>query len=190
MPHKFDVKRKHILENPEREKWFPSADTLMELGIRQGMTVADIGCGTGYLSLPAARIVGRKGRVYAVDISREMLDEVEKKAEGKNYSITTVLSEENSIPLDDASVDYCLMTFLLHEVEDTGVFLEEIKRILKNPGTAGVIEWRKIESPMGPPIEDRISKEEMEKIAAGAGFKVEKTLLLGKYHYGMMWLLR
>lgn len=190
MPHKFDVKRKHILENPEREKWFPSVSTLRELGIRQGMTVADIGCGTGYLSLPAAEIVGDKGLVYAVDISREMLDEVEKKTKGREYNIATVLSRENSIPLEDASVDYCLMTFLLHEVEDSDAFLEEIKRILKNPGTAGVIEWRKIESPMGPPLEDRISREEMKRIASAAGFTVDKTILLGRYHYGMKWLYR
>ncbi len=187
MPHKFDIKRKHILESPEREGWFPSSATLMELGIRRGMRVADIGCGTGYLTLPAAEIVGDKGIVYAVDISGEMLLEVEKKIKGKKSNIIPVLSEENSVPLTDSSVDYCLMTFLLHEVEDPEVFLREIRRILKKPGTVGVIEWRKVNSPMGPPMEDRIAREEMEMIASGAGFRVEKAVLLGEFHYGMMW---
>jgi ubiquinone/menaquinone biosynthesis C-methylase UbiE len=188
MPHKFDVKRKHILENKERENWFPSVSTLMELGVSRGMTVADIGCGTGYLTLPAAQIVGEEGHVYAVDISREMLLEVEKKIKGKKSNITPLLSDENSIPLEDSSVDYCLMAFLLHEVEDPEVFLGEVKRILRKPGAAGVIEWRKVNSPMGPPMEDRIPREVMERAASRAGFRVERTVLLGCHHYGMRWL--
>jgi ubiquinone/menaquinone biosynthesis C-methylase UbiE len=190
MPHKFDVKKKHILENPEREEWFPSFSTLRQLGIRRGMEVADIGCGTGYLSLPVAEIVGNNGRIYAVDMSGEMLKEVEKKIRGKKYKITPVLSEENTIPLKDSSVDYCLMAFVLHEVNDRGIFLAEVRRILRNPGIAGIIEWRKVSSPMGPPLEDRISRGEMRRVASDAGFKVEKSILLGKYHYGMSWLLK
>jgi ubiquinone/menaquinone biosynthesis C-methylase UbiE len=187
MPHKFDVKNKHLLESPKREEWFDSIQALKALGVRPGMTVADIGCGTGYLTLPTREIVGGGGRVYAADISREMLEEVEKKIKGIT-NVSLMLSRENEIPLEDDSADFCLLAFLLHEVDDIGLFLKEVKRILKNPGLVGVIEWEKVESPMGPPIEDRISKVEMRKIAPEMGFSIKRSMALGKYHYGMTWL--
>jgi len=187
MPHKFDVKNKHLLESPERGGWFDSAQALKTLGIRPGMIVADIGCGTGYLTIPAREIVGDDGRVYAADISREMLEEVKKKIKGIN-NVSVLLSRENEIPLEDNSVDFCLLAFVLHEVEDIGLFLKEVKRILKNPGLVGAIEWAKVESPVGPPLEDRISEGEMHKIASELGFSIKRSITLGKYHYGMTWL--
>ena len=75
MTHKFDAKNRHKLDNPKRREMLPPEKTLIRLGLKQGDIVADIGCGIGYFTIPAANIVGDSGKVFAMDISPEMLEE-------------------------------------------------------------------------------------------------------------------
>jgi len=74
--HKFPLEMKKKLDSPERKKLFNSEKALSSLGIKAGMTVADIGCGTGFFSIPLASLVGKKGKVFAADISKEMLSDL------------------------------------------------------------------------------------------------------------------
>ncbi len=69
----FRASEAHKLEDPDRQKWLPVQDVLAALDLRPGMCMADIGAGTGYFTLPAARAVGPQGRVFAVDLQPEML---------------------------------------------------------------------------------------------------------------------
>lgn len=73
MKKTFDVKNMHKLDNPKRRELLPPDQTLRKLGIKEGEIIADIGCGIGYFTLPASKMVGEKGKIYAMDISAEML---------------------------------------------------------------------------------------------------------------------
>ena len=79
MTHKFKVSEKQKLDNPERRAFLPPEETLRKLGLQPGEIMADIGCGIGYFTFPAASIVGPNVKVFALDVAPEMLAEVELK---------------------------------------------------------------------------------------------------------------
>jgi ubiquinone/menaquinone biosynthesis C-methylase UbiE len=97
-----------------------------------------------------------------------------------------MLSEENKIPIESKQVDYCLLSSVVHELENKVLFLRELKRILKDKGRIGVIDWKKVPSPLGPPLKERISVLTMKHIVSENGFKIEKTINLGKYNYAIV----
>jgi ubiquinone/menaquinone biosynthesis C-methylase UbiE len=78
------------------------------------MVFTDIGCGPGFFVFPASEIVGKDGKVYAIDTQQEMLDELKKRNPQRNVFI--LKSEETRLPVDSATVDMTLMAFVLHEV--------------------------------------------------------------------------
>lgn len=65
-----------VLDDPDRQRWLPSAAVLERLALRPGMRVADVGAGTGYFALPMARAVVPGGEVFAVDVQPEMLQQL------------------------------------------------------------------------------------------------------------------
>ena len=187
MAHKFPIAMKAELDSPQRKKLLNPVKTLRALGIRAGMIVADVGCGTGFFTIPLAAVVGPRGRVLAADISREMIRDVGKRIEKAGLkNIKTVLSRENKIPVTSKRIDYCLLSSVVHELENKALFFKELKRLLKKDGKVGIIEWKKIPSPLGPPLRERISPVAMRQILAENGFAVEKTFRPGKYNYGIV----
>ena len=73
MTHKFNIDNKHKLDSPKWRELLPPSETLKKLELYDGAIAADIGCGIGYFTLPAAELVGSQGRVYALDVSEEIL---------------------------------------------------------------------------------------------------------------------
>jgi ubiquinone/menaquinone biosynthesis C-methylase UbiE len=105
------------------------------------MTVLDIGSGMGFLTIPAARMVGEDGRVIAVDLQKKMLTALVKRAAkaGLGDRIVTKLAESNSLGVSEP-VDLCLAFYVLHEVPDVSGLLFEIRDILKPTGRLLVAE--------------------------------------------------
>ncbi len=185
--HKFSAKNKSKLDNPERRKILPPGDTLEKLQLRPGDIVADVGCGIGYFSIPAANIVAELGKVYAMDISDEMLREVQEKTRENNITnIEIVKTIENSLVVDDETITYAFICNVLHETENISHFLEEVKRILGKEGKVGIIEWMKKESHIGPPINHRIAKDELLDILNNTGFKVIEKIDISNEFYGIV----
>lgn len=180
MPHKFDPSMAHILEDEERRKFLPPEKILKEVGVREGVVMADVGCGTGYFTLPAAKLV-KDGRVFAVDVQEEMLELLKQRAEGLE-NLMPVKSEEDAIPLPDESVDIVFMGDVLHELEGDAT-LREVHRILRRRGVLGIVEWRKEDTGIGPPVEDRLSEQEAVRMLEGVGFAVERCFQVHPYHY-------
>ena len=102
MTHKFDAKNKHKLDNEQRRKILPPEQTLINLNLQEGDIMADIGCGIGYFTIPASKIVGDNGKIFAMDISSEMLQDVVVKVKENNISnVEITLTEENDLKLED-----------------------------------------------------------------------------------------
>jgi ubiquinone/menaquinone biosynthesis C-methylase UbiE len=172
MAHPFDPSRKHKLDSEERRARMPPEATLRELGLAPGQTVADIGCGLGFFTIPAAEIVGDKGRVYAVDSSEEMLEELRSRLARTGLRNVEVLrSEASSLPLPPGSVSFALLVNVLHEVEEPRRLLEEVRRILQPSGVLGLVDWRKREMPEGPPAAHRLAEEQVRALLEDAGFE-------------------
>lgn len=175
----------NILLNPEK--------ALKEIGLRAGDTLLDIGCGEGRFSIPAAKIVGDNGRVYAIDISEEAINTLKEEIKKKDIRNIKVFTGDitKRLPLKDESIDVCLMANILHglvvsrKVENT---LKELFRVLKPNGNLAVVDFKKIDGPPGPPLSIRMSPEEAEEIISRHGFKRKRVAEVGKYHYAVVFV--
>lgn len=186
MTHKFDVKDKKRLDNEKRRAVMPPFQTLERLGLKEGNIVADIGCGIGYFTIPAAEIAGTSSRIYAMDISMEMLEEVEKKAlEAGLTNIRGIKTDEYDLKVDNLSVDFIIMSNVLHEIEDKDKIIAEINRILRNGGTLAIIEWEKIQGEFGPSVDERLSYEYVANMLSQNSYESIERYGIGTDFYGV-----
>lgn len=186
MPHRFDPAHADRLLSPERVQMHDPDLVLDAIGLAPGMAFADVGCGPGLFTLPAAERVGGEGRVYALDVQQEMLARTEERAAAAGLgNVQAILSDGAKLPLPDAAVDAALLANVLHESPDRVRFLAEIGRTLRPGGVLGVVDWKKEEMPMGPRLSDRLSPDQVEADLRAAGFEVEAAFAVGPRHYGI-----
>jgi len=187
MTHKFDAKNKHKLDNEKRRELLPPEETLIKLGLHKGDIIADIGCGIGYFTIPASKIVGESGKVFAMDILPEMLQDVGEKIKDNNISnIEIILTEENDLKLEDNKITIAFISTVLHEADEKENFLNEIKRIISPNGRIAIVEWQKINSEFGPPIDHRLDKVDLIKILDSLEFSNILTIDIGENFYGLI----
>ena len=127
-------------------RWGQPSDKMIERsGIKPGMTVIDLGCGSGAFTPFIARVVGERGKVYAVDIQLAMLQQLERKlSKPENQDITNIELKQASaynLPFGDRSIDLVYMVTVLQEIPDRRRALQEIRRVLKPGGTLAVTEF-------------------------------------------------
>ncbi len=123
-------------------------EALQQIGIRKGQTVLDFGCGSGTYTIPAAKIVGEQGKVFALDRDRKALDELMQKAESarlKNIERIDT-SRESKFGLADESIDVVLLFDVFHhyyfpDKDARKRLLEEIYRVMKP--SAFILVWPK-----------------------------------------------
>ena len=179
--HKFDPDKIELLVSKERFEEVRPLELLRRYGLKEGRTFVDVGCGPGFFSVPASEVVGPKGRVYAVDTEERMLEELKKR--GLPENVIPLRSEENSIPLEDETADFVLLAYVLHEAVNKERFLKEVLRILREGGTALIIDWEKKDEDRGPPFDERLDRKDAQKLLKEAGFTVKKTGNLNPSHY-------
>lgn len=187
MAHKFDAKNKHKLDNATRRRLLPPEETLIKLGLQQGDIMADIGCGIGYFSIPAYKIVGEMGKIFAMDILPEMLQAVEININKYNIvsNIKTLLTTENNLKLEDNTISFAFISNVLHEALDKEKLLNEIRRILSPKGRLAIIEWEKIQGEFGPPLEHRLDKFHLMKVLDKIKFSNISLVNIGENFYGL-----
>ncbi|MGH2514208.1 MAG: class I SAM-dependent methyltransferase [Ktedonobacterales bacterium] len=184
MPNKFDTRKRNVLISDERQAALKPEKLLRSLGLTSGQTIADIGCGPGFFTLPAADIVGPHGLVIAGDVQGEMLSAVRSRvAERDLQNVRVVKTSDTEIPIPPETCDLVLLAFTLDEVSLRSRFLHRAARLTRPGGTIAVLEWEKHETPLGPPLEDRISPEELIADATAAGLKLEEQRALNDDQY-------
>jgi len=117
-----------------RDFFKPRKDIVMEVGIEEGFRVLDYGCGSGSYVAAVAELVGKSGKVYALDIQPlaiEMVKKIVAKKQLKN--VETILSDRKTGLADD-SVDRVLLYDVFHDLTDPDGVLEELHRVLKLDG--------------------------------------------------------
>lgn len=185
MAHKFsgDYSR---LDSPKRQEIFP-VDTIINAveEMPEGIAIADLGCGTGYLSLPLAKRIAGNGTVYAVDINSDMLSILKERAEGLE-NIELVKSEENSIPIPNSTIDISFMLAVFHELEDPVKFLMEIRRISKPVHSIVVVEWNDVQGEMGPPLHERIPAKDIINFFKDRSYALKKRFAPSRYTDGFV----
>lgn len=154
--------------------------------------VADLGCGSsGYFVFPAAKLVGKKGMVYAVDILRTALETVNKRARAENFSnvktIWSNLEVFNATKIEAGSLDVAMLINTLYQSHKRPEILRESIRLLKKKGRLVIVEWKNIAAPFGPPPEEKVKKELIDNGAQRLGLHLEEEFDAGQYHYGLVY---
>lgn len=159
-------------------------------GLEKGDYVADFGAGHGYFVIPLARTVGGDGKVYALDIQKEVLEIIRAKAKLAHLlNIETVwadLDEPQGSKLKDRFIDFVLIANILFQAEKKDALLTEAFRVLREGGRLAVIEWDADSGNLGPPRESRLKKEEAKTLALKAGFAQDREFAAGDQHYGLL----
>jgi ubiquinone/menaquinone biosynthesis C-methylase UbiE len=159
--------------------------------ISENMRVADLGCGSsGHFVFPSSKIVGKRGKVYAVDILKTVLSEIEKRIKQENIgNIETVWSNLeifNATKIESGSLDIVLLINTLYQSHKRVEIIREAIRMLKKGGKLLVVDWKNISSPFGPPAEERVKIDLLKIGGEKLGLEIEDEFDAGQYHYGIL----
>lgn len=169
-------------ENPIRLAELKPMETLKRIGVKADHVICDIGAGSGVFTIPAAELT--KNKVFALDINDEMLSIINEKAKNQGLThIELIQVKGDQFDLPDQIADCVILCTVLHEISDKTVFLKEIRRILKNNGILVIIEFHKQQTPMGPPISNRLGKDELRGILKITEFAISEEFDLGDNLY-------
>jgi len=158
-----------------------------QLALEEHTVFLDIACGFGKYALKAAEIIGEGGIVYAIDLWPQGVASLLQTVAVKNFANiwASVGDVSRRLPLKDSSVDVCLLATVLHDLVQAGVAgpaLKEIARVIKPAGDLFVIEFEKIDGPPGPPVDIRLTGEEIVKIVAPFGFQAKQCVSVGRFN--------
>lgn len=170
--------------DPERRKWQDPEKILAEIGLTTGMTFVDVGCGDGYFAIPAARMVGPKGRVMAVDIDEGAIGRLRQQAakEGLSQLSAAVQAAEETIACKGCA-DFVFFGIDLHDFADPAQVIQNAKRMLRPSGLLVDLDWKAEPMSFGPPPEKRFSADKARQLIESAGFGVASVAQAGPYHY-------
>ena len=161
------------LERPERESEENVEGALNAIGLKPGMTVAEVGAGTGYVALRMARRVGPAGKVYANDVQPEMLQLL--RGNAAKAGLTNVVTVQGSVSdpnLPAGQIDLIILVDVYHEFSQPQKMLEGIRAALKPGGRLVQLEYRK-EDPAVPILLDhKMSVAEAKTEVEAEGFKL------------------
>ncbi|MFQ6124096.1 MAG: class I SAM-dependent methyltransferase [Candidatus Heimdallarchaeota archaeon] len=178
--HLFNPNHVLVLEREDRKSWQNPEEILGKVEIRPNFIAADVGCGSGFFTLPLAKNVKK---VYAIDVQKQMLERLEAKIEKLQLkNIELIFSKENEIPLEKGTVDILISVNTLHEFEDKDRMVAEMQRVLKQNGKALISDFKKKKTGFGPPVSIRLTTSEAIALFEQKGFQSLQTHML-RYHY-------
>lgn len=165
-------------ESEDREVFAKREEIAKAIGLKPGMAVADVGAGTGPFTRLFAEKVGEKGRVFAVDISRDFLKHIaaESKKLGQDQ-VETILGGQDGTNLKPGSVDVVYVCDVYHHFEEPEKMLASIHQALKPGGTFALVEFDRVEGQSSDFVlrHVRASKEEFIQEIEAAGFQLDKS---------------
>ena len=181
------MRERGILKNPDdekRRKWQNPEAILAGIGVKPGLTFLDIGCGSGFFTIPAAKLVGNKGKVYGLDIDSEAIARITRKADSEGLrNIYLEIGKAEELVLCQACADIVFFGIDLHDFADPAKVLANARTMLKPNGRLVDLDWKKEPMDFGPPFRIRFSETEAAQLIEAAGFKIESVEDNGRYHY-------
>jgi ubiquinone/menaquinone biosynthesis C-methylase UbiE len=176
--------RRFMVDDPERRRWQDPEKILSLIGLREGMVFADVGCGEGYFAIPAARLVGPRGKVFAGDINAEAVERLRERAavEGLGNIIPLAGKAEETV-FCDGCADIVFFGNDLHDFRDPGTVIRNAARMIRPGGRVADLDWKDEPMDIGPPPGIRLSVEKAAGLIESAGLRVLSVQDAGPYHY-------
>ena len=171
------------LEDPKRDAYQKPHEVMEALAVKEGEVIADIGAGSGYFTLRLAKHVGASGRVYAVDVSPDMIRHLNTRVRDAGLTnVSTILAPPDD-PVLPQPVDRFLIVDVWHHIDDQPGYLAKMKKLLKPGGRVVMIDFHKRELPVGPPLAMKIGREDLIKQMTANGFRVAAEHTFLPYQY-------
>jgi ubiquinone/menaquinone biosynthesis C-methylase UbiE len=168
-------------------------ENLEKFGLSPGTVVADLGAGGGDYVFVAARMVKgleMDGKVYAIDIQKELLDKIKKEANGEQLTNVEIIwgdaEKIGGTKLRDDSVDVVIASNIFFQVENRETFAKEIARILKAKGRLFFIDWSDSFGGIGPKADAVVTEDQAKAFFEKNGFTIERSVSVGSHHYGLV----
>lgn len=162
-----------------------------QFDLGKGNYVADFGTGSGHYAFAAAEAVGSSGRVYAIDVQKDLLEKLKNEARNVRHlgNLEIVWGDLDNLGgtrLRENSLDAVIASNVFFQLQKKENACLEIKRILKPGGRVLLIDWSSSFGGLGPQSNDVLSEEAAEKLFEKNGFKIDRTIDAGAQHYGII----
>jgi predicted methyltransferase len=165
------------LDRATREQEEAPERALQLIGIQPGMVVADVGAGTGYMTMRLARLVGPAGKVYANDLQPEMLRLIQDKAGTERLSnVEIVQGTDTDARLPDNAIDLVLLVDVYHELWHPQEMLRGLRRSLKPNGELVLVEYRKEDPSIPIAATHRMSVADVRTEVEAEGFTFDRLI--------------
>lgn len=165
-------------------------ENLKNLNIKEGWRVADFGTGSGFYAIALAKRVGDTGKVYAIDVQKELLSKLANYAKEENLNnIEVVWADVDSLggtKLADSLMDAVVISNVLFQSENKDNLVLEALRILKSGGEVLVVDWADSYGGLGPKADHILSVDTAEVLFTKNGFSLIKSFSAGEHHWGLL----
>jgi ubiquinone/menaquinone biosynthesis C-methylase UbiE len=159
--------------------------------LHEGMHIDDLGCGrTGHVVFPGAMVVGELGLLYAVDILKDVLENIRKRAAMESlinvHTVWSDLEKLGSTSIPEHNLDVGFVINVLFQSKNKPVILDEALRLLKDKARLVVVDWARDSLPFAPPKDKLVNFDEIKKWARQRGLFVQEEFSAGPYHKGIV----
>ena len=159
-----------------------------QLNIPDNSIIADFGAGSGAYTIAAAKKMHSTGKVYAIDVQKDLLTRLENTCREQHVGnvgfIWGNLEEYGGTKLADNSVDIVILSNVLFQTPDKKTVIEEVKRVLHQGGMFLLIDWTGSFNSMGPTKEQVFPELEARKLVESLNFTFDRSIDAGNFHYG------
>jgi ubiquinone/menaquinone biosynthesis C-methylase UbiE len=172
------------LDDPARDAYQKPSEVVTALGLKNGDVVADIGAGSGYFTFRFAHHVGASGRVYAIDISPDMILHMNRRIRALGLdNVRTLLVPADDPLLPAHSVDHVFICDTWHHIGNHAQYLARLKEAVKPGGDVTIIDFQKKPTPVGSPPEMRVAREDVVREFQRNGFRLAREHTFLPYQY-------
>jgi predicted methyltransferase len=182
--HRFDAAARwsKVFDDPSRDEWQRPARVVELMAIKTGMTVADVGAGTGYFTPHLSRAVGASGKVIAEDVEPAMVEWLEARVKRERLeNVQPLLGTADDPRLPPGGVDRVLVVDTWHHVENRAAFSKKLAAALAPGGAVFIVDFT-LESPHGPPRSARLAPDTVAADLRAAGLTTEVLADAGLPH--------
>ena len=162
-------------------------EMLAIIDIQPHKNFLDLACGVGNYCIEIVAHIGEKGTVHAIDLWHQGIEVLNQKisAAGIKNIRTMVADITTQLPVEENSIDSCLMATILHDLSKSGqrAVIQEVTRLLKPGGMLNIIEFKKIEKGPGPPMKIRMDEQEVDSLVTEFGFIKVAGGEVGEFNY-------
>jgi predicted methyltransferase len=178
------AKWSQVFDEPARAEWQKPAELIVALDIRQGMTVADVGAGTGFFLRYLSDAVGVSGKVRALEVEANLVAHMKNRANDEGLrNVEVALTPRDGLAMSDGSADVLLIVDAYHHIDRRVDYFRAAASKLAPGGRVAIVDWKLGKLPTGPDEDHKIAPEVVEREMTKAGYRLVASPDVLPYQY-------